>query len=98
MEAARKECRIELDRELEAEFKDSSQPHIVLADHLVRSIQHLQLLRHEFEVLFIYLPRRWNSGFVGGSNEDFDLHDHLKATTADLGLPIQLVREDSAIT
>ena len=30
MEAARKECRIELDRELEAEFRNSSQPHIVL--------------------------------------------------------------------
>ena len=97
VEAARTECRIELDREFEAEFRDSLQPHIVLADHLVRSIQQLQLHRHEFEVLFIYLPRRWNSGFVGSSNEDFDLHDYLKATTAALGLPIQLVREDSAI-
>ena len=98
MEAARRECRVELDRQLETEFKNSSQPHIVLADHLVRSIQYLQSQRHEFEVLFIYLPRRWDSGFVGGPNEDFDLHDHLKATTAALGLPIQLVREDSAIT
>ena len=73
-------------------FKDFG----LLAAHLVRSIQQLQLHRHEFEVLFIYIPHHWNSGFVGGSNDDFDLHDHLKATTAALGLPIQVVREDSA--
>ena len=42
-------------------------------------------------------PQRWSPGYTGASNEDFDLHDHLKATTAALGLPIQLVREDSAL-
>ena len=89
-------CHIELDSELENEFRASEKPHIVLADRLVRAIQRLQALRPEFDVLVIYLPTRWAAGYVGGSNEEFDLHDHLKATTASLGLPIQLVREDKA--
>ena len=90
-------CHIELDSELENELRASPKPHIVLADRLVRAIQRLQALRPEFDVLFVYLPARWAAGYVGGSDEEFDLHDHLKATTAALGLPIQLVREDKAL-
>ena len=97
MTAAQSSCHMELDSMLETELSASAQPHIVLADRLVRSIQRLQALRSEFDVLFIYLPTRWMPGFSGGPDEDFDLHDHLKATTAAIGLPIQLVREDKAI-
>src|SRR5258708_16771116 len=43
------------------------------------------------------MPLGWESGYVGGADEDFDLHDHLKATTAARRLPVQLVREDSAL-
>ncbi len=95
--AAGGHCHVELDQTLETEFNNSPSPHIVLADQFVRSIQLLQTHRSEFDVLFIYIPQRWSSGYAGASNEDFDLHDHLKATTATLGLPIQLVREDSAL-
>ena len=98
MKAAGGNCHVELDQELETEFNNSPSPHIVLAERLVRAIQRLQTHRSEFDVLFIYIPQRWNPGYTGVSNEDFDLHDHLKATTAALGLPIQLVREDSALT
>ena len=97
MTAAASGCHLELDSEFETRFRTSSNPHVVLADRLVRSIQQLQARRLEFDVLFIYLPKRWNPGFTGDPDEDFDLHDHLKATTATLGLPIQLVREDSAL-
>ena len=90
-------CHIELDSELEREFLASKTPHIVLTERIVRATQRLQALRSEFDVLVIYLPSRWTAGFVGGPNEDFDLHDHLKATTASLGIPIQLVREDKAV-
>ena len=95
--AAGGHCHVEFDQTLETEFNNSPSPHIVLADQFVRSIQLLQTHRSEFDVLFIYIPQRWSSGYAGASNEDFDLHDHLKATTATLGLPIQLVREDSAL-
>lgn len=90
-------CHVELDAELETEFRDSEIPHIVLADSLVRAIQSLEARRANFDVLFIYIPRRWAPGYVGGPDEDFDLHDHLKAATAARRLPIQLVREDRAL-
>jgi len=90
-------CHIELDAALEEEFRSSASPHIVLADRLVRAIQSLEARRTEFDVLFIYIPQRWAPGYIGGPNEDFDLHDHIKATTAARRLPVQLVREDKAL-
>ncbi|HVB35564.1 MAG TPA: hypothetical protein VNJ52_14510 [Patescibacteria group bacterium] len=97
MGAGSRSCHVEVDALFEGEFANSSSPHIVLADRLVRAIQSLDARRSEFDVLFIYIPRRWEPGFVGGPEEDFDLHDHLKAMTAARRLPIQLVREDKAL-
>jgi hypothetical protein len=94
---AGKGCHVELDKEVEAEFDSSSTPHIVLAERLVRAIQSLDAHRDAFDVLFVYIPKRWARGYVGGPGEDFDLHDHLKATTAARRLPVQLVREDKAL-
>ena len=90
-------CHNELDKELESEFRDSSTPHVVLADRLIRAIQGLEAHRAKFDVLFIYIPQRWSLGYVGRSGEDFDLHDHIKAATAARRLPVQLVREDKAL-
>lgn len=98
MSGAGKGCHLELDAQLEAEFEASSSPHIVLAERILRAIQGLEARRSEFDVLFIYLPQRWSRGYVGTPDEDFDLHDHLKAATAARRLPIQLVREDKALT
>ncbi|MCZ2098862.1 MAG: hypothetical protein LC121_21890, partial [Anaerolineae bacterium] len=53
--------------------------------------------RTEFDVLFIYLPDRWAGSYKGGDDEDFDLHDHIKAMTALRRLPVQIIREGSAI-
>jgi hypothetical protein len=97
MRAAGTGCHVELDRGLETAFNCSSTPHVVLTEHLVRAIQGFEARRTEFDVLFIYLPYRWARGFTGGEDEDFDLHDHLKATTAARRLPIQVVLEDSAL-
>ena len=90
-------CHIEIESEFENSFVDSAKPHIVLADRLVRTIQHLDAYRTEFDVIFVYIPQRWAPGYAGGVDEDFDLHDHLKATTAAHGVPIQLIREDKAV-
>lgn len=90
-------CHIELDAQFESEFNQSESPHIVLADRLVRAVQSLEARRSEFDVLFVYLPQRWKHGYVGGTVDDFDLHDHLKAMTATRRLPIQIVREDKAL-
>ena len=91
-------CRIELSPSIDDEMSGSSTPHKILADRLVRAIQRLDSVKAEFDVLFIYLPHRWQHGYAGGIGDDFDLHDHLKATTALRGFPIQIVREDSALS
>lgn len=97
MRAAGGGCHIELNSAFEAELGASSTPHVVLADRLVRTIQGLDARRAEFDVLFIYLPQRWALGYVGGPDEDFDLHDQLKAVTAARRMPLQVVREDGAL-
>lgn len=90
-------CHIELDAAVDQHVRTSKRPHVGLADALVRAIQGLDAHRTEFDVLFIYIPQRWERAFVGGPDEDFDLHDHVKAMTAARRLPVQLVREDKAI-
>lgn len=89
-------CHVKFDGRLEDEMKDAPAPHVVLADRLVRAIQILQARRTDFDVVFVYLPARWSTAFVGGKGDDFDLHDHLKAATAARGIPIQIIREDRA--
>lgn len=76
----------------------SDRPHRELAEMLTRALSDLEANRSEFDVVFVYLPERWRTGFVGGEDDDFDLHDHLKAFTALRGIPIQLVREGSALS
>ena len=90
-------CHIELDQDLMEQFGRADNPHTVLAEHLVRAIQRLQTWRNEFDVVLIFIPRQWTRGFTGSPNDDFDLHDFLKATTATMGVPIQMVKEEGAL-
>lgn len=90
-------CHDELSSQVDTELERSRQPHVTLAEHLVRAIQRLEAHRSDFDVLFIYIPGRWERGFFGGPDDGFDLHDYLKAYTAVRGVPIQIVREDRAI-
>lgn len=88
---------IELDKNLEKEVREKSNGHIVLADALNKALSALQKQRTEFDVVFIYLPEAWSSGFYGGENDDFDLHDFLKGITATRSIPLQIIR-DNALT
>ena len=97
MRAAEKPCHIQLDERLEPEMAGSSTPHIILSSRLIRALQTLDGMRERFDVIFIYVPQSWSAGFFGNTDEDFDLHDHLKAASAVRRLPIQLVREDRAL-
>ncbi len=90
-------CDVELDRSLDSELRRSSTPYTILVNSLVRAVQRLHTVRNDFDVALIYLPKRWEVGFKGDPDEDSDLHDRLKATTASLGMPIQLIREDRAL-
>jgi len=98
MGGAEKDCHVELGRELDREFDASATPHVILAEGLQRAIRDLEARRDAFDVIFIYIPTRWARGFEGGPDDDFDLHDHLKALTAARRIPIQLVREDKALS
>ena len=86
-------CRRLLD--IEAEVTRSAQPHLTLAHQITRAISSLQAVRASFDVLIIYLPTRWEKGFRGSGDDDFDLHDYLKATTAALNIPTQLFQEST---
>ncbi|MGV2496778.1 argonaute/piwi family protein [Pelagerythrobacter aerophilus] len=97
LRAAPKNCRTTLPASFDDELIRSSSGNILLLDTLKRAIMDLCAYRAEFDVLFIYLPVRWKTLFVH-RELDFDLHDELKAFTAVLGVPIQIVREDSAIS
>ena len=91
-------CHIKLDAAFERELDAAERAHAALADRLLRAIHELERSRQEFDVIFICMPVRWSRGFVGRDDDDFDLHDHLKAVTAARRIPIQIVREDRALS
>ena len=90
-------CHIELSDETDQQVRNSEFPHTVLSDHLVRAIHRLRSARAEFDIVLIYLPNSWEPGFRGTGEDDFDLHDYLKAVTATLGIPIQVINETGAM-
>jgi len=98
MTAAGQGCHLELESQLERELDASESPHVVLATAITRALQQFDSKRNLFDVLFIYLPDRWQPGFVGGVDEDFDLHDHIKALTAAASMPVQIVRQGSGLS
>ena len=90
--------RIELPADVDDELRRSQTPHLVLAEKLTQALSSLITNRSEFDVLLIYLPSKWHVGFKGGEDEDFDLHDYVKAITAASGIPTQIALEESAFT
>lgn len=95
--AAREQAHIELPASADSEILNSERPHLRLADLLTNTINRLGAFRNEFDVLMIFLPDNWEPGFYGSGNDDFDLHDYLKAISAARGIPSQIVREASAL-
>lgn len=80
---------------VDAEIQASSQPHTVLARVITDAMTRLLSRRNEYDVLLIVLPDRWESGFEG--DEDFDLHDYVKAINASRGIPTQFINETGAL-
>ena len=90
--------RVELPRETDGLVMQAAAPHLVLAEQLGRAVSQLAAIRSSFDVLAILLPKRWEAAFEGRDEEDFDLHDYLKALTANRGIPTQILREDKALS
>lgn len=89
-------CRLELRNSLDEEIASSSQPHEILARAILESVNVLRMSRSDFDVVLLYLPVRWGRAFEQRNENDFDLHDFLKANTASLGIPLQIVNDDKA--
>ncbi|MHC4476522.1 MAG: argonaute/piwi family protein [Planctomycetota bacterium] len=92
------DIRLELPGDLEQRLTKTNKPHVLLAEELTRALDVLQAHRSKFDVLLVYLPIRWEHSFYGAPNEDFDLHDYLKAVSAVRAIPVQIVREDRAFS
>lgn len=77
---------------VDATIQAADAPHRVLAEILTGAIASLRSQRHAFDVVFMGLGENWSSGFEGTEDDDFDLHDYLKAYSASAGIPIQIIR------
>ncbi len=95
---ARGSTTIELPPSLTDEMARSERPHLMLAEALTRSLFALRNIRFEFDVVLILLPEEWQAGFQSQEDEDFDLHDYLKACAASEGMCIQIIRELKALS
>ncbi len=89
-----KDCHIQLD--IPVDLSEKNQPYKILAEEFAKAISVLSAKKDLFDVLIIYLPTAWASGFEGGLNDDFDLHDFIKGLTATHEMPVQLIQEKTA--
>ena len=78
--------------DLDAQMAASAEPHLALARALTAGLGRLAAVRSLFDVVVFYLPSRWERHFTVG---EFDLHDHVKAAAAQLGLPTQIVTDQA---
>ncbi|MEX2411683.1 MAG: Piwi domain-containing protein, partial [Candidatus Paceibacterota bacterium] len=90
---------IELPSQLDQRLNSNEKPHLCLAEALSNALAVLNRQKSQFDVVLIYLPERWRHCFVykNEGHEEFDLHDYLKAITAQFGIPSQILLEDSAL-
>jgi hypothetical protein len=89
---------VELDADIDSLLSRSVKPHLILIGKLIDALTALRNQRNEFDVIMLLLPTKWSNCFFGDGTDDFDLHDFIKATTASWGIPIQLLREDHALS
>lgn len=66
-----------------------------LLGNIKKCIDRLDTLSKKL-VVVIFIPSSWNDFTkIAGEQENFDLHDHIKAYTAQKGIPTQFIREDT---
>ena len=93
---AAQEAHVELPPSIAQEVLSAKHPHLRLADILTSTVNRLNAVRHEFDVLMIFLPEQWECAFFG-KEDNFDLHNYIKAVNASRGTPTQIVLETSAL-
>ncbi len=93
---ARPPARVELAADLDARLAASDKPYLVLAEAVSHAIAQLEACRPDWDIAVIYLPARWSLAFKG-PDDDFDLHDYVKAIAAARAIPSQIVTEEKAL-
>jgi len=64
--------------------------YLALANIIIEAIGSLVPQKTSFKVAYIYLPKAWEKCFL---IEGFNLHDFIKAKSAPLGIPIQVIND-----
>ena len=77
---------------------DPATGRVKLAEQATGAINAARAVRTEFDVLFFYVPERWESYCWPSENDDFNFHDLVKTHAASVGIPTQVVRETSAFS
>lgn len=68
-----------------------------IVQDLGRALSRLQAMRDSWDVVVFLLPAAWDA-YRESADGRYQLHDRLKADAAPLGVPVQMVRESSALS
>ena len=86
---------IELPQDLDNKINASSISHTVLADAVTQALHTLSNVQHEYSIVLVLLPNRWEKAFYKKTeDEDFNLHHFIKAISASKTIPVQVVNDD----
>jgi argonaute-like protein implicated in RNA metabolism and viral defense len=69
---------------------------MLLMQTLVGHIRQIAQRRYDFDILLMLIPKNWES-YCQKLDENFDLHDQLKAICAVEKIPLQIVKETGAL-
>lgn len=87
--------------ELPTDFKDklekSPEPLIILRDALADIINSSKANKYNFDVLILFIPKEWEA-YTRDKPTDRYLHDYLKGICAEASIPLQILREASALS
>ncbi|HYE49420.1 MAG TPA: hypothetical protein VEB20_07515 [Azospirillaceae bacterium] len=75
---------------------DDCDPEIVrseIIDAFSRAIRRLSSRLEQFDVIYIFIPDSWSVVSYSGPDDDFDLHDFIKALAASLGVTTQIIND-----
>lgn len=90
---AHEDVELELPSDVSERLRRADNASGELAEVITRAIGALSNRRSDFDVLMIYLPAQWSDFFFGSRGGDFNLHDYLKAVTADSQVPMQILTD-----
>jgi hypothetical protein len=82
---------------LDEKSGDKADPHSAISAALKSAVRRLSAVRSTWDVVVVLLPATWQR-WKASDDDTSDLHDELKASSAPIGAPTQLLWEDSALS